>query len=430
MHLKKPRVGAKEPERDRALDADRNGRGTYADIIDELEGAAAEDAESDVGQAAAAAVAVGEVEEWDGEVKTRVKVHLGTFVYPRVPFPYFFDLGRGIKLCEGGGEGTVESGEAVEKELDVKPQGEVEGESAEEKKGGEVDGGIVQKREEEVSEQKVDKATTTTTTVVKQNPNLLDLETRVTVIIPNGFIPLEKPLRPRIWGGGLDRPPSGGKDNRRSARGNSAQQQQQQPHGPNGPNGANGTNGAKRAPRQPPPIPAPDDEGKPAPAPAPSPRRRRRVYTDDSDLFLCALHSGWVTWTGAWAARAQGKDVRLDLRVLKCAGAPGGARWLESVVGREDVVGRFLGGWGERCFNDAGRAQKSRRKQVENADGDREDNAEDEMSDGEDDGRGLVSAAWGTTHDGSAVEVLGVEFVEVGVKKKIISRGWANMTRL
>ena len=48
MHLKKARVGAKtgEQERERALGAGRNGRGAYTDIMDELEGAAAEDAES------------------------------------------------------------------------------------------------------------------------------------------------------------------------------------------------------------------------------------------------------------------------------------------------------------------------------------------------------------------------------------------------
>jgi len=137
------------------------------------------------------------------------------------------------------------------------------------------------------------------------------------------------------------------------------------------------------------------------------------VYTDDSDLFLCAVHSGWITWTGAWAARQQGKDVKLDLRVLRCAGAPGGARWVESGVAgrREDVVGRFLGGWGEKCFNEAG---KGRKRQV---DDEKENDVEGDQdaSDGEDDGRGLVSAAWGTSHDGSAIEVLGVEFVDVGL---------------
>jgi hypothetical protein len=442
MRLKKPRVGPKsggEQDRERALDVDRNGRRTYPDM-DDLEGV--EDAESDIGQAAAAAavaapatmVAVAaEVEEWEGEeeeeeeeVKAKVKVNLGTFVYPKLPFPYFFDLGRGIEPHEEGkaAAATVESiekeAEVVDKELDVKPQREVEKESVEEKMKGEVDGSAVpvQKREDEMmdvegEQQKVDKtaaAAVATTATVKEDANMLDVETRATVIIPNGFIPLDKPLRPKIWGGGLiDRTPAavGSRDNRRNARGNAQQQQ-------------HGLSSAKRTQRKQ-PVARPDDDGKPAPVSI-APRRRRRVYTDDSDLFLCALHSGWVTWSGAWAARAQGKDVRLDLRVLKCAGAPGGARWIESVVGREDVAGRFLGGWGERCFNEAG---KVRRKQPDE-DGEVNDVAGDqETSDGEDDGRGLVSAAWGTTHDGSAIEVLGVEFVEVGLTRiRVIGLTW------
>ena len=170
-------------------------------------------------------------------------------------------------------------------------------------------------------------------------------------------------------------------------------------------------------------------------------KRRRRIYTDDSDLFLCALHSGWITWNGAAQARARGKDVKLELRVIRCFGVVGGAQLVEGVTGKEEVVGRFLGGYGERCFNDAGKAQNAERKsgddenkekdkvdEKENKDDNKdkddgddvgrqqsadEDDAEGDMSDSEDDGRGLASAAWGSGHDGSAIEVLGVEFVEV-----------------
>ena len=35
------------------------------------------------------------------------------------------------------------------------------------------------------------------------------------------------------------------------------------------------------------------------------------------------------------------------------------------------------------------------------------------FDDPEDDGRALVSGAWGTGHDGSGIEIVGVEFVEV-----------------
>jgi hypothetical protein len=141
-------------------------------------------------------------------------------------FPYFFDLGRGIEPHEEGkaAAATVESiekeVEVVDKELDVKPQREVEQESVEEKMKGEVDGSAVpvQKCEDEMmdmegEQQKVDKtaaaAAVATTVTIKEDANMLDVETRVTVIIPNGFIPLDKPLRPKIWGGGLiDRTPA------------------------------------------------------------------------------------------------------------------------------------------------------------------------------------------------------------------------------
>ncbi|KAF8972785.1 hypothetical protein BDZ97DRAFT_1649641, partial [Flammula alnicola] len=60
----------------------------------------------------------------------------------------------------------------------------------------------------------------------------------------------------------------------------------------------------------------------------------RRVYTDDSDIFLCAIHSGWLTWSGARKARARGRDLRIEVRVLRCAGAgPGSVLRGVSVLG-------------------------------------------------------------------------------------------------
>jgi hypothetical protein len=37
------------------------------------------------------------------------------------------------------------------------------------------------------------------------------------------------------------------------------------------------------------------------------------------------------------------------------------------------------------------------------------------LDDPDDDGRSLVSAAWGSGHDGSAIEIVNVEFVEVSL---------------
>ncbi|EEB87643.1 hypothetical protein MPER_14946, partial [Moniliophthora perniciosa FA553] len=45
---------------------------------------------------------------------------------------------------------------------------------------------------------------------------------------------------------------------------------------------------------------------------------QRRIYTDDSDPFLCALHAGFVTWSGARKARELKLDMCLRLRVVRC----------------------------------------------------------------------------------------------------------------
>ncbi|KAF9269195.1 hypothetical protein L218DRAFT_835536, partial [Marasmius fiardii PR-910] len=53
---------------------------------------------------------------------------------------------------------------------------------------------------------------------------------------------------------------------------------------------------------------------------------KRRIYTDDSDPFLCALHSGWITWSAAHRAKEMGKDLKVILRVIRCIGGGGEAR--------------------------------------------------------------------------------------------------------
>ncbi|KIP07127.1 hypothetical protein PHLGIDRAFT_89959, partial [Phlebiopsis gigantea 11061_1 CR5-6] len=99
----------------------------------------------------------------------------------------------------------------------------------------------------------------------------------------------------------------------------------------------------------------------------------RRVYTDDSDLFLCALHSGWVSWTATRQARKEGKDLRLELRLSKEA--------------------RFVGGLGAKFVGiPEGQAGLT-----------------------DDDGSTLLSAGWGNGHDGSGMEILRAEFVKKGI---------------
>lgn len=96
----------------------------------------------------------------------------------------------------------------------------------------------------------------------------------------------------------------------------------------------------------------------------------RRVYTDDSDLFLCALHAGWVTWSAARGARREGRDLKLEVRLTREARFVGsiGSRWVDGSEGEEDPT---------------------------------------------DDGRSLSSAGWGNSHDGSGLEILHAEFVKV-----------------
>jgi hypothetical protein len=103
-------------------------------------------------------------------------------------------------------------------------------------------------------------------------------------------------------------------------------------------------------------------------------RHTNADITDDSDLVFCALHSDFVTWCEARNARREGRDLKVDVR----GGVEGG-------------VGRFVGGYGEMFMDE----------------GDRWEVSED------DDGRKLLSNGWGSTHDGSGVEILAAKFVDV-----------------
>lgn len=272
---------------------------------------------------------------------------------------------------------------------------------------------------------------------------LLDIETRTTIIIPTGCIPVEKPLRPKLWGGGgfdpRPRPPP--LRTRRSKNGGlngKGKHQQVQLH--------------SRPPSTKPSLLSasantslnsssssnPTNNNNPAlPTSAPSSssklqirtRRPRRIYTDDSDIFLCAIHSGWVTWSGARKARLKGRDMRIEVRMLRCAGAGGENESLgESREGEserrveEEMIGRFVGGYGERCFNPLGKSGRVAGEEGGGGGGVDEEEEEEEEGEGglmpddpDDDGRSLVSAAWGSGHDGSAIEIVNVEFVEVSL---------------
>ena len=211
----------------------------------------------------------------------KVVISLGTFVAPKTPFPYFFDL--------------------------VPP---------------------TLPTSEQATEEKVDE-------------NIVDEETRATLMIPSKFFDIALNGKPRIWGGGG--PPS------KSSK-----------------------------------------------------RPRRRVYTDDSDPVLCAIHSGHISKRDVQeATRKPDSGLRVEVRVLRCLGSGYGVYVDSRVSGaggksvKAEVIGRFLGGFGDRL-----RAKLDEELTPERSG---------------DDGRSIESCGWGGGHDGSAIEVIKAELVKVCV---------------
>ena len=162
---------------------------------------------------------------------------------------------------------------------------------------------------------------------------------KATILIPSGFLPMRRPPRPRIWGGAL-------------------------------------------IPALPavPPLSAftavPYRDSRPH---AHEARGMRRVYTDDSDLFLCALHAGLLTWSETRRGKAEGKDLRVDVKITK------------------EV--RFIGGFGSRCLHDPGFTGGGGVGVYGN----------------QDDGSSLLSASWGNSHDGAGIEVVSATWISVSV---------------
>lgn len=161
---------------------------------------------------------------------------------------------------------------------------------------------------------------------------------KATILMPSGFLPMRRPARPRIWGGAL-------------------------------------------IPALPAVPPLSEFTGVPYRDSRPHPyeaRGMRRVYTDDSDLFLCALHAGLLTWSETRRAKGEGKDLRIDVKITK------------------EV--RFIGGFGSRCVNEPG----FRSGGVG-------------VYGNQNDGSSLLSASWGNSHDGAGIEIVSATWVSVSV---------------
>ena len=381
---------------------------------------------------------------WEEEKnRSRVKVDLGTWVYPRVPFPYFFECGSGLVGARDREdekerrERERDERERAEKEMRERGKREGEKEKEKEQEEGEIEEVTVKEEEESKENEKAkDKGIASfkpASPIRLPEPALppppplnseppqpsIDIETRTTIIIPSGFIPAEKPLRPQLWGGGAfapGRPPRPSNPNAIAAK---SKHHRHTSSKLNALTGLHVLAGSRRA------------------------RKTRRVYTDDSDILLCAIHAGWITWSGAWRAKERGRDVKLDIRVIRVAGAGNRNIFARGVYGvtrpgsghsmfghgsdgggdppmiREEMIGRFTGGFGERCFHVLGKMGRMVGEGVVGAEGeegmeDGESIGEYDYDDPEDDGRSLVSGGWGTGHDGSAIEIVNVQFVEVG----------------
>ena len=181
-------------------------------------------------------------------------------------------------------------------------------------------------------------------------------DVRATLFLPSRALPLTRPARPRVWGGALIPavPALAGAQHAECM-------QRFATHPPHALQALHA-----QYPRY----------GRPWPDEV---REGRRVYTDDSDWFLCALHAGWVSWSAARKARREGRDLRIEVRLTREA--------------------RFVGGLG----------QALRSGEERGGEGVEEDLGPD------DDGSTLLSSGWGNGHDGAGLEVLKAEFVPVSL---------------
>ena len=125
------------------------------------------------------------------------------------------------------------------------------------------------------------------------------------------------------------------------------------------------------------------------------PRNVKRIYTDDSDIVLSALHAGRVSWPGIRRARAAGLDLSIRLAVHR-------------------DVGRYIGG--PSAFADGSPAPNPADVDVglkRLLDGTSNiDVREDTQADAT---NWLMTptASWESGHDGSGFEVLNAEWMPV-----------------
>ena len=108
----------------------------------------------------------------------------------------------------------------------------------------------------------------------------------------------------------------------------------------------------------------------------------RRVYTDDSDLALCVLHSGFVNMGSMRKAKTNKMSMKIEVKLSR--------------------EGRFVGGFGAAYHG--GHPEREKEGGLDGVNG---------TGGNEEDGRRMLSGGWGNGHDGAGLEILAVEFIQV-----------------
>ncbi|KLO19106.1 hypothetical protein SCHPADRAFT_90501 [Schizopora paradoxa] len=288
-------------------------------------------------------------------------VHIGTFVYPRLPFPYTFP--------------TVSASSSSESQEVTK--------NKRRDAGDEMDEGNMSAQSS------------------RPGPSRRDRETHVTILIPNASLPspppsptspispassssaqmqaIRKPPSPRIWGGGL---PTDSYSHEYFTRVYGAQQIVALSSSSSRGRSANASARREAQHQEQPQL--------------------RRIYTDDSDVRYCALHAGCVSWSGLRRARRRGMDLRVKL-----------------ALGRD--MGRYVGGLPSAAAVGAGPVGEPVDVGLSGVDDGVEEGEVEVMEERERVAlmESLRSSDWMSGHDGCAFEVLETEWVPRGTARSL-----------
>ena len=119
----------------------------------------------------------------------------------------------------------------------------------------------------------------------------------------------------------------------------------------------------------------------------------RRVYTDDSDIALVALHTGRVSWSGMKRARAAKLDLKVTLSLCRDVGRYVGSR---GAVAEGTLMDNLSVDRGLKSL------WKGKGEEIKDDD----ENVK---------GWSMLTGTWDSEHDGSGIEVLNGEWIPVRI---------------